>query len=81
MVKIQETMLMVKVCTSKESIGNLCVLDNSYQSILEYKDADISAVVYVVPPHDGIRVVLHPDPSQGIPTDLIVFVRPLYNQN
>lgn len=46
----------------------------TYDAIIKGEYADISTMVDVVTPHDWIRMVLHPDASKGITTDLTIFV-------
>jgi len=48
-----------------------------YLAIVEREYADIAAVVYVVAPHDGVGVILHPDAGQRVPTDLIILIQAL----
>lgn len=50
---------------------------DSHQSVIKRKNPDIPAVMDVVPSHDRIRVVLHPNSGQRVPTDFVIFIRPL----
>lgn len=50
---------------------------NTYQSVIEGKNAHIPPVVDVIPTHDRIGEILHPNARQGVSTDLVVFVGPL----
>ena len=45
-----------------------------YLAVVEGEYAHISSMMYMVSPHDWIGIVLNPDTSQGITTDLIVLV-------
>ena len=49
----------------------------AYHAVVEREDADVAAAVDVVAPHDRVRVVLHPDAGERVPTDLVVLVHPL----
>lgn len=42
--------------------------------MIEGEHSDVSAVVDVVAPDDGVAVVLHPNPREGIVADLIIFI-------
>lgn len=46
----------------------------THQPVVKGENADISAMMYVVSPHDRISMILHPNSSQGIADDLIIFV-------
>lgn len=46
----------------------------SYHAVVKCKNAHVSAVVDVIPSDNWISVVFHPDPSQSIIWDLVVFV-------
>lgn len=45
--------------------------------MVKRENAHISAVMDVVPPNDWVAMVFHPDPSQSIVRDLVVFVNSL----
>lgn len=38
----------------------------SYHSVVECKNADVSAVVDVIPSDDWVAMVFNPDPSQSV---------------
>ena len=46
-------------------------------AVVESENADVPAVMNVIPAHDRIRVVLHPHSSQRVATNFIVFVSAL----
>lgn len=49
----------------------------SYHAIVKREDTHVSAMVNMTAPDDGVCVVLDPDTSQRIATDLIVQVKTL----
>lgn len=54
-----------------------CLPIATHQSIIERENAHIPAVMDVIPAHDRIGVVLHPDTSERVPADLVILVRSL----
>lgn len=44
------------------------------EPVVEREYSYIATVMDVIPSHDGVRVVLHPDASEGVPRDLVVLV-------
>lgn len=53
----------------------------AYHAVVKGEHAHISAVVDVVPSDDRVAVVFHPDASQSVVRDLVVFVNPLNDRN
>lgn len=53
----------------------------AYHAVVKRENAHISAVMDVVPPDDGVAMVFHPDPSQSIVRDLVVFINSLDDKN
>ena len=51
----------------------------TYLATVEGKDTDIPAMVDMVSPHHGVRMVLHPHSSKSVPANLIVFIDTLQN--
>lgn len=49
----------------------------TYQAIIERENPHIPSVVDVIPPHDRIGVVLHPNAGERVPADLVILVRSL----
>lgn len=49
----------------------------TYQAVIEREYTHVPAVVDVIPAHDRIGVVLHPDAGEGVPADLVILVRTL----
>lgn len=49
--------------------------------MVKRENAHVSAVMDVVPSDDRVAVVFHPDPSQSIVRDLVVFVNSLNDKN
>ena len=47
------------------------------QSPIEAENAHILPVVDMVPPHDRVGAIFHPNPSQSVAADLVVFVETL----
>lgn len=47
------------------------------EPVVEREYTDVTPVMNVIPPHDRVRIVLHPYARQGVPRDLIVLVRAL----
>lgn len=56
---------------------SICRDAKTHQAVVESEYPDVPAVVYVITPHDRIGVVLHPDPSQSVPGDFVVFISAL----
>lgn len=50
---------------------------STYQAVIKRENAHIPAVMDVIPAHDRISVVFHPNTSESIPTDLVILVRSL----
>jgi len=44
------------------------------EPVIECEYSYIATVMDVIPSHNGIRIILHPDTSKGIPWDLVVLV-------
>ena len=61
--------------------GNSVVVDvvalKVAHAVIKGEDADVAAMVYVIPAHDRIRVIFHPNARQRVPTDLVVLVSTL----
>lgn len=53
----------------------------AYHAVVKRENAHISAVMDVVPPDDWVAMVFHPDPSQSIVRDLVVFINSLSDKN
>lgn len=53
----------------------------AYHAMVKSKNAHISAMMDVVPSDDGVTMVFHPNTSQSIVRDLIVFVNSLNDKN
>lgn len=53
----------------------------AYHAVVKGEHAHISAVVDVVPSDDRVAVVFHPDASQSVVGDLVVFVNSLNDKN
>ena len=51
-----------------------------YHAVVKREDADVSTVVDVVAPYDGVAVVFHPDARERIVADLVVFVDALQHR-
>lgn len=49
----------------------------AYHAVVKRENAHISAVMDVVPSDDWVAVVFHPDTSQRIVRDLVVFINSL----
>lgn len=47
------------------------------ETIIERKDANVSAVMNMIPSHDGVGVILHPDARESVAADLVIFVQTL----
>ena len=53
---------------------------NTNQAILKSEDTNVPAVVDVIMPHDRIGMVFHPDTSQSIAANFIMFIDTLNHQ-
>lgn len=53
----------------------------TYHAVVECKNAHISAMMDVVPSDDWVTMVFHPNTSQSIVRDLVVFVNSLNDKN
>lgn len=53
----------------------------AYHAVVKRENAHISAMMDVVPPDDWVAMVFHPDPSQSIVRDLVVFINSLNDKN
>lgn len=49
----------------------------THETTVKAEYPNVFAVVNMVTPHDGVSAVLHPDTSESITADLVVFVLPL----
>ena len=46
-------------------------------AVVESENADVPAVMNVIPTHNRVRVILYPNTRQRVPTDLVVLVSTL----